>query len=329
MSATVAEADGRGAADAPIVSVLMPVYDAECYLDAAIESILGQTFRDFEFLIYDDGSTDRSAAMLERWQERDPRIRLFRESHAGLTTWLQAGLAEARGRYLARMDADDVARLDRLERQVDYLGRHPECDALGAQALLIDPDGRPIRLCTMQVDHARIDAELLQGRGEALLHPVVMFRREALIAAGGYRCEYETAEDLDLYLRLAERGRLANLAQVLLEYRQHPAKVSARRAGEQIRTANAVIRAARRRRGIEEGAELPMRSGPDELPAIEYSRRWAREAIEGGFLPTARRHAWAVFRQQPLSWRSWQLLLRAWLGIRIEPWREKLAGRHA
>jgi hypothetical protein len=228
--------------------------------------------------------------------------------------------------FIARMDADDVARPERFARQVAYLSRHPECVALGADVLLVDPDGRPIRSCGVQLEHEKIDAELMRGRGEAIPHPVAMFRRADLIAVGSYRTEYETAEDLDLYLRLAERGRVANLPETLLEYRQHVRKVSIERANEQRRAGNAVLRDARRRRGLEESAAAPLSPGPERVPLIEWRRSWAREAIEGRNLRTARVHARAVLRAEPLSWRSWQLLLRALLGLRIK-WLKRLRSR--
>jgi glycosyltransferase involved in cell wall biosynthesis len=311
------------ASPAPVVSVLMPVYNAERYVGEAVASVLRQSFADFELLVFDDGSSDRSAAVVEETCGGDPRLHLLRESHAGLATWLHEGVGRSRGEFIARMDADDVCRPERFALQLDFLRRHPECSAVSGAVLLIDPEGRPIRELKAPLAHEEIDALLLRGRGDALMHPAVMLRRADLIAAGGYRAEAEPAEDLDLYLRLAERGRLANLPDTILDYRQHVTNVNNRRTGEQRRAIEVVIGQARRRRGLDpaQGPGLP--AVPEQTPAAECWRRWARDATEGGHLRTARRHAWAAFRAEPTRPRSWQILLRALLGIRIEPLRRQ------
>jgi GT2 family glycosyltransferase len=308
---------------APVVSVLMPVYNAERYVGEAAASVLRQTFTNFELLVFDDGSSDRSAAVAEEACGCDPRLHLLRQSHAGLAARLHEGMRRARGEFIARMDADDVCRRQRFALQLDFLRRDPACSAVGGAVLLIDPDGRPIRELKMPLAHEEIDALLLRGRGDAIIHPALMLRRVDLIAAGGYRPEAEPAEDLDLYLRLAERGRLANLPDTLLDYRQHLSKVSNRRAGEQRRAIELAVCEARRRRGLDPAQEPAPSLAPEQTPPAECWRRWAREATEGGNLRTARKHAWAAFRAEPTAPRSWQILLRALLGLRIEALRQE------
>ena len=217
------------------------------------------------------------------------------------------------------MDADDVCRPERFARQIDHLRRHPECSAVGAAILLIDPDGRPIRVRRAPLRHEEIDALLLRGRGDAMTHPVVMFRRAHLIEAGGYRKGLEILEDLDLYLRLAEQGRLANLPDILLNYRQHLAKINTTRAGEQRRAIEVILREARERRGLDPTRRPALPPIPEQIAPVECWRRWAREATEGGHLHTARRHAWAAFRAEPANLSSWQILLRALLGLKLAP----------
>jgi len=297
-----------------LISVVMPVRDAERWVGAAVASLLAQTHADFELLVFDDASCDRSAEIVERFG--DPRIRLFRKPQAGHTTWLREGVERARGEIVARMDADDVARPQRFARQLAYLRQHPECVALGAEVLIIDPDGRPIGERGVPLAHAAIEAELLEGRGGALVHPVAIFRREALLAVGSYRPEWEPAEDLDLYLRLAEKGRLANLPECLLEHRLHIRKVSARRSGEQRRKALAIVRDARLRRGLAPDAEIGLPPVAEHLAAIDYWHYWARSAVRGGHLATARRYALAVLARRPFELRSWKLLVRVLLGPR-------------
>jgi hypothetical protein len=164
----------------------------------------------------------------------------------------------------------------------------------------------------------------MRGRGEALVHPVAIFPREALLAVGGYREGCDSVEDLDLYLRLAERGRLANLPETLLRYRHHLSKTCNARAGEHRRLANQVLRDARRRRGLDlaSGFELP--ALPSDQPAVEFWCEWVRQAVIGGNHATARKYAFAVLREQPGRPRSWQLLVRALLGLRVEPLRRWL-----
>jgi hypothetical protein len=219
-------------------------------------------------------------------------------------------------------DAVVIAHPDRLARQVAYLRAHPEGLVLGAEVEIVDPEGWPIRKGGVPLEHAAIEAALLAGRGEALCHPVATFRREAVLATGGYRAGIPHSEDLDLYLRLAERGRLANLPETLLHYRHHLRKTSNACAGEHRRVTNQVLRDARRRRGLADDFELPALSS--ETPAVDYWCEWVRQAVIGGNLATARKYAFAVLRRQPLRPRSWQLLVRALLGIRVEPLRRWL-----
>jgi GT2 family glycosyltransferase len=308
----------------PAVSVTMAVYDAEPYLVQAIESILAQSFRDLELIAVDDGSRDGSLAILAGFAARDPRVRMIRRAHGGLAPTRNAALAEARGEFVAVMDADDVAHPERLARQVDFLRAHPEVLVVGAEVEIVDPEGWPIRKGGVPLEHAAIEAALLAGRGEALCHPVATFRREAVLAAGGYRAGIPHSEDLDLYLRLAERGRLANLPETLLRYRHHLRKTSNACAGEHRAVTNQVLRDARRRRGLDPSERFELPALSSQTPDVDYWCEWVRQAVIGGNLATARKYAFAVLRQEPTRLRSWQLLLRALLGLRVEPLRRWL-----
>ena len=197
----------------PLLSVVMPVHNALPYLDASVASILGQTHDDFEFVICDDGSTDGSREALRAWKAKDHRIRLF-ESEASLgpsasSNWV---VEQSRGRFVARMDADDVSHRDRLRRQLAALLAHPAVDLVGTLWETIDGDGRRVR---------RRDRWRLARRSPfaPFPHPSVMFRRAAFDAVGGYRESCAFWEDVDLYLRMSRRGRIAVLADVLLRIR--------------------------------------------------------------------------------------------------------------
>ena len=195
------------------ISVVMSVYNGAEFLAEAVESILEQTFTNFEFIIINDGSSDRSAEILADFVKKDGRIRLINQDNTGLTKSLNTGLNYAQGQYIARMDADDIALPDRFAQQADYLDAHPECVAVGSKVLFVDPFGLPLWKSKHELPHGEIDAQLLTGNGSAISHPAVMIRSDALKAVGGYREHLDTAQDLDLFLRLAEYGQVANLDQ--------------------------------------------------------------------------------------------------------------------
>lgn len=221
----------------PVVSVLMSVYNAERYLAQAVESILEQNLADFELLALDDASTDGSAEYLDGLT--DSRVRVFHLPKQGLTRSLNQGLRDARGAYIARMDADDVALPARLECQWRFLEAHPEVVAVGCQADQIDADGRSIEPWGFPVDDAAIRYALFRNLAP-LLHPGVMMRRSALEAIGGYDERFETAQDRDLWWRLAVRGRLANVPETLMRYRRHAGAVTGARTEFQLATARRI-----------------------------------------------------------------------------------------
>ena len=186
----------------PRVSVVMPVYNSEPYLRAAVESIINQTFSQWELIAVDDSSPDGSLAILHEYAARDSRIRVLSRANTGIVGALNDGIALARANYIARMDGDDVSLPERLERQVAYLDAHPKCVLLGTHVLRVDPAGLPIGPETQPLDHAGILARLLEGFAGTLTHPSVVIRCSALAAVGGYREQYQWVEDFDLFLRL-------------------------------------------------------------------------------------------------------------------------------
>jgi glycosyl transferase family 2 len=216
----------------PRVSVVMAVRDGGPYLPQAVDSILAQTFTDFEFVIIDDGSTDATPEVLQRYQQADSRVRVHHQEHAGLTASLNRGCGRARGAYLARMDADDIAFPARLGRQVEFLDQHPQVALVGSAVVRIDELGREIKRSECPTSHSEIVRALAQYN--CFTHPTVMLRRDMLEAVGGYREAYRQAQDYDLWLRLAERHELANLADPLLYYRVYADQVSIRQLEQQI-----------------------------------------------------------------------------------------------
>jgi len=314
---------GYSAAGDPQISVLMPVYQAERYLEEAVESILAQSFDDFELLALEDGSTDDSPRILAALAARDDRIRLHVAPHAGLVCRLNEGLARARGTYIARMDADDISYPVRFERQIAYLETHPECVAVGTAVDEIDPDGRIIRSMDIRPTHEEIDDRLLHGDGAALVHASAMYRSDALRSIGGYQSGSDGGEDVDLHLRLSELGRLANLPDRLFLYRKNFAGMTYSRRTDVRRRQDIAIREALLRRGLNpdsapERPPLIPEYDPDEVWAI-----WAQRALVAGHRDTARHYAVKAFCSAPQ--RHWKLPLRAWFGIRPFLWKR---GRH-
>ena len=235
----------------PNVSVLMPVYNGEKFLSQAIESILNQTFTDFELILIDDGSTDSSNTIIQRYAKKDSRVILTRQANSGIVSALNAALFAARGKYAARMDADDICIADRFEKQIDFLEANPSVLVVGGQGYLIDEDDDLISPISVVLDHDSIDSDLINKfNSKAMIHPATMFRTEKIKELGGYRDDFIWAEDLDLFLRVAERGKLANLDSLVIHYRRHGNSVTDTRAVLQRRNAMRAANEARLRRGI-------------------------------------------------------------------------------
>jgi glycosyltransferase involved in cell wall biosynthesis len=289
------------------VSVAMPVYNAGRYLAQAVESILSQTLADFEFIIIDDGSTDDSRALLERYAAADPRIRLISRPNTGYCIALREALLLARAGYFARMDADDISLPKRLELQANFLDVNPACLAVGCRVVIIDPDGEELGEVHRFESHEAIDQHHLTGAGGAVItHPSAMFRTESVRAVGGYRADREPAEDLDLFLRLAETGKLAKLPDVLLKYRVHLNSVGHSRRAEQMRTILRVVNEARVRRGMPR-VDSSLQEFVEPHPSVHYLN-WASGALKYGNTRTARKHAITALQFAPFSKHGWYLI---------------------
>jgi hypothetical protein len=215
----------------PSLTILFPVYNAERWLSPSLDSMLHQSWSDFELLCLDDGSTDGSLAVLHGYAERDGRVRVFAFEHTGLVNILNEGLRLASSPLIARMDADDVAHPERFERQIQRMNQQSDLVALGSAMDWIDEDGRLLKRHTPPVGHEKVMEMMLWQT--ALAHPTVMMRKEAVLQAGGYRdcCAY--AEDYDLWLRLSALGKLDNLGDSLLQYRVHSQSTTSRHTLEQ------------------------------------------------------------------------------------------------
>jgi glycosyltransferase involved in cell wall biosynthesis len=211
----------------PLVSVIMAVHNGDAFVGAAVESILSQTFRDFEFIIFDDASTDSTPSLLAEYARRDTRLCVRRlEQNLGLTICLNQGIEMAQGKFIARMDADDVCLPQRLEKQLEFMQAHPEVDVLGTGFVLMDRGGRQIKEIAFSPR-----SEILKWNlpfFTPIAHPTVMMRTESIKRLGGYDPQKKRAQDYDLWWRVSFSGRLANLTDIHLLLRQHPDNISAK-----------------------------------------------------------------------------------------------------
>lgn len=211
------------------VTVLMSVYNGGEYLAGAVRSVLTQTFREFEFLIIDDGSTDGSLQVAASFD--DPRIRIIRnDRNMGLAMSLNKGFGLARGKYIARMDSDDVCRPDRLEHQLAWLESHPTVGACGSRVRYIGPGGgKTVRYYS---NSSLVKASLLFG--PPMAHPAVLLRRDLFLEHGlVYDTNFRRAQDYDLWERASHHFPLSNVPRVLLDYRIHPGQAGGRTYLEQ------------------------------------------------------------------------------------------------
>ena len=212
----------------PLVSVVMPVYNAEKFLAEAIESILAQTFSDFELIIVDDGSTDGSAGIIQAYAEHDSRIRAVQlDMNEGVASARNRGTAETSGKYIAGMDSDDISLPERLQQQVEFLESHPAIGAVGVGTRMVHEDLTPRLMYRLSEGHALIVFEMLVG-GPALVRGSLMVRGEILLTSRGYDPEIKAVDDFELFLRLVwEKAiRYANVLTVLYIYRRHESSVS-------------------------------------------------------------------------------------------------------
>lgn len=290
------------------ISVVLPVYNAERYLAAAVESILAQTFTSFELLAIDDGSRDGSLAILRRFAAKDPRVRVISRPNTGIVGALNDGLAAASAPLIARMDADDFALPNRFAAQYAYMQEHPHCVGLGSAVDFMDERDARVMACPRPTAHEQIEAGLLRGDGGMIIHPVAMFRRDALLSIGGYRKIAEYVEDLDVYLRLAQVGRLANLPDTLLCYRIHTTSINFTKNANRYRTKLGVMAEAFRARGLPFNQDdIPDRTAQWTDPVRRY-REWAATALQFGSRRVAVRHGFAACRLDPLNPQSWRSL---------------------
>lgn len=207
----------------PLISVIMPVYNGERYLRQAVESVLSQSFSDFEFIIVNDGSTDSTQTLIETYQRADQRIRVIKQRNRGVSAARNHAIKLAQGKYIAMQDADDASLPTRLEEQYSFLERNSNVGVVGSNYYVINNAGE--RIFTTSVFTKPSDLKLALVFSNQFGQGTIM-ARAGLLKANGYNQRYRYAEDYDLWLRLSTEVDLANMKRPLYEWRQHEESVS-------------------------------------------------------------------------------------------------------
>lgn len=291
----------------PHVSVILPVYNCRPYLEAAIRSVLDQTYRDFELIIVNDGSTDGSDRVIAALAGKDARIQVISRPNTGIVGALNDGLAAARGEWIARMDGDDLAEPHRFDRQIAFLRENPRHVALGTGAWTMDARDRIVGRFDAPLETKGITDQLLRGNGAALLHPSVIFSRQALREAGSYLPEFCRAEDLDLYFRLLPLGPVANLPERLLRYRQHAGSTNFAQRARQRTLVQSIVDRERSRRGLP-AFDVGSAPGPSDFSRPELYRHWACNSFGLGYRSTGIHYALRALWLAPRHIESWRTL---------------------
>lgn len=316
---------------APAVSVLMGVRNGLPYLREAIDSVLAQTFTDLELIVVEDASTDATPELLG--EIGDPRLVVLRnDENLGLTRSLNRALRSARGTYVARQDADDRSLPQRIERQFDYLERHPEIGLCGTWARFVDGHGRVTALGLPPSDPDRLAGEL--RRSNEIVHGTIVARRELMQALHGYREGFRYAQDYDLYLRaLDQRWKLAVVPEVLYDLRFHDAAITGVRGEAQTRFA-ALARLLSEQR-LERGRDdVEAGESPESLLArnaslseVEIRRRQTMYRRLSGDMRGYRRALAGMVRIDPRDSRHYVHLLLSLGGRRALMAADRLAAR--
>jgi glycosyltransferase involved in cell wall biosynthesis len=236
-----------------MLSVLMSVYNSAEYLEQAIRSVLEQTYKKFEFLIIDDGSSDNSLEIARRYAKHHKRIRVIAHENWGACEALNAAAEQARGEWLFRMDPDDLMLPTRLERQLAFLRENPDLAVASSLAYLIDSEGRQIGRSRSPYITRQVVAATVAGRELiGFHHPAVAMKKSIFQSVGGYRKEYWLAEDLDLWNRIAEKGHMLLVQpEYLIKYRVHSGSVSIASGRRQVQIIDWVEDSKSRRRAGE------------------------------------------------------------------------------
>lgn len=284
----------------PELSVIMPVYNGDRYLREAIDSVLNQSFENFEFLIFDDGSTDNSLRIIKSYAEADSRIRYFTRENRGIVDTLNECLDLAQCELIARMDSDDICLQDRFQIQIDYLNANTDVVLLGSKVIIIDEDGDEITPMGKYFNNHALHQALLGDGGQHIYHPTVIYRKTLVKQVGGYNKAYPNIEDLELFLKLFSVGKLENLSKPLLKYREHLGKIGhTKRLQQQQQVIDLLNKARSQSVDYSKQATAPETVKSQSL-AKKY-QTWAWWALKAGNKNSARKYLKKSLIASPLS----------------------------
>ena len=273
----------------PSISIVMPAFNSERWLAQSIESIRVQSLSNFELIIVDDGSTDKTSQVAAAAAREDLRIRIACQDHRGIASALNHGISLAHAPIVARMDADDTAAPHRLKTQLAFLSAHPRVAAVGSWAYIVDELGDRIGELTPATDSNALQSQL--PKQNPFIHSSMMLRIDAIRGVGGYRPVLDGAEDYDLWFRISERALLANIPEFLLSYRFHPRPRDAAAVRRQLLSARLARLAATARREsrpdfvetLEAPLDLDALQGRDELRATAELYQMLGRPADGHF----------------------------------------------
>ncbi len=308
----------------PAISVVMSLYNEAPFVEEAIASVLRQTFRDFELIVVDDGSTDGGAELVEKID--DPRIRLIRQQNQGLSGALNTGIRTARAQWIARQDADDDSEPNRLQLQYEAVTRRPDVVLIGTNAVTMDEEGAPLSATNHPTDDATIRKVLFdEYLGNPFNHGSVLMRRDVFLQAGMYRVEFRQAQDHDLWMRMSAFGVFANLPEPLYRWRLRRGGAGMSRGESQRDYGRLALLCAKhraagkpeppldlalvQRRGLQRIFRTFRRAEGDQA----YELTLAKVRLRNGERRRARSHSFTVIRRHPLNAYAWILLALSFL----------------
>jgi GT2 family glycosyltransferase len=295
----------------PKVAVILAAYNSQKYLRETVDSLLRQTFTDFEVIAVNDGSKDSTGAILDDYAARDSRMRVIHKANAGQVRAAIDGIAASTAPLIARLDADDLCTPARLAQQVAYMDAHPDVVLLGGAYHLIDEQSRHLTTIRQPETDAALQEILLTGRCP-ICQPLAMFRRDAYARTLGYRPEFSPAEDIDLWLQLGEIGKIACLPDVLLSYRQHAGSLSESKQDVQLANMREACRQAWERRGVTGKYQFEnapqWRAGSDRSSKQKQLLKYGWWAWNSGYRATARAYGWSAIKAKPQAAGGWKLL---------------------
>jgi len=295
----------------PEVSVVLPVFNAAGTIGEAVESILGQTYTNFELIIVDDGSTDETSSVIKSFQ--DPRIRVLHQANRGAGAARRAGVQAAKGRYVAVQDADDLSMPRRLEKQVDFLNTNPKIVAVGSWSEIVNNMSAKRRFHRHPTGTGSLAFLLIFDA--YLVATSVMIRREALLSVGNYRDIPYGLEDFDLWFRLLKSGDITNLAEVLVKYREIDQSLSRSRLVERREMLQTIGM-----RNLCEAARVNVSTGNLRAAQLVISKWWGVEADTHSPISLKARVVVIIWRAVGFTASSYpsQILRVLLLGLRVQ-----------